>query len=269
MKPHWTGLALVVLATSAAAQTSPPDRAREAPRKEPRVREPSSASRPAERREGVALVSGAPEPRATRRPWMVEFTVRGADLAGEVLPLFKAQVGLEITYDGPPRAVTLPLVQPVPWEAALELVCQFTDTHLVRDHRDRLRLEDGWAGRLEVPRLVGRYDPALRGVPPPPPPRIPRLIITRGGTLAWGSVRPRHVGPARPWPGVQAPRSPQVGPRRVGPRVTGGPPKTGVAKTGVAKTGAARPWPTPYGVVRPKRVGPRKTGVGDQRPRRR
>lgn len=277
MRSSWQGVAACWLALSVPAlgQATDPPRSEspEAEEQRPKRRKGvtlSSGERP-RNRQGVTLASGERPERVTRQPWMVMFSVRDADLATEVLPLFERQVGIRIEYDGPARKVTLPLVRPLDWELALELVCQFTDTHLVEDFKGRLVIEEGWVGRLEVPRLTGRYDPALRHALPPR--RIPMIRIVRGRPLNWNHARParvgpRRVGPRRPWPGVEERANPRVGPLRTGPRERGGP-----SKVGVEKDRPDRPWPSSYGKIPrkregPRRVGPRETRTGNMRPKR-
>jgi hypothetical protein len=79
----------------------------------------------------------------------VLFTVKKADLKLEVLPIFEAQAGKRIVWSGEPRKVSLRLLKPIHWEDALDLVCQFSRTHITRDYSsNRLVLKDGWSGRL-------------------------------------------------------------------------------------------------------------------------
>ncbi len=110
--------------------------------------------------EEPAPVADAPAPVdeapvAPRRNEQVLFSVTKADLATEVLPLFEQQVGVSIRWHGEPRALTLRLSQPVHWEEALSLVCQFTRTHPTRDYQGRLVLKDGWGGDLGSGELDG------------------------------------------------------------------------------------------------------------------
>ncbi len=99
----------------------------------------------------AAPADAAPAPEAEvapRRNDHVLFSVTKADLATQVLPLFEQQVGVVVRWQGEPRALTLRLSQPVHWEEALSLVCQFTRTHPTRDYQGRILLKDGWGGDL-------------------------------------------------------------------------------------------------------------------------
>lgn len=96
---------------------------------------------------GAVDGSGPAQP-GRRRADHILIDVAKADLATQVLPLFEEQVGLTIVWRGDPRQLTLRLTQPVPWEEALSLVCQFTRTHPTRDYQDRIVLKDGWGGDL-------------------------------------------------------------------------------------------------------------------------
>lgn len=103
--------------------------------------------------------AAAPPPSPPRRSDQVLFSVTQADLATQVLPLFEQQVGVVIRWHGDPRTVTLRLTQPLHWEEALELVCQFTRTHPMRDYQGRIVLKDGWGGDLgdgDLEALQGR-----------------------------------------------------------------------------------------------------------------
>lgn len=77
----------------------------------------------------------------------VMFTVERRPL-DEVLGLFEQQAGIKIAWKGEPRPVSLRLKQPMQWNHALELVCQFTRTHLARDYQSRWVLKDGYGGTL-------------------------------------------------------------------------------------------------------------------------
>lgn len=97
----------------------------------------------------VAAAAATPEVEAApRRNQQVLFSVTKADLATQVLPLFEQQVGVVVRWLGEPRVLTLRLSQPVHWEEALSLVCQFTKTHPTRDYQGRIVLKDGWGGDL-------------------------------------------------------------------------------------------------------------------------
>lgn len=89
----------------------------------------------------------APATKAASAEMMV-LKVQKADLATVVLPEFERQVNVKIIWLGDPRPVTLRLTQPVHWQEALKLVCQFTKTHLTTDYQGRKVLKDGWGGEL-------------------------------------------------------------------------------------------------------------------------
>lgn len=109
-------------------------------------RPPAPAKAPAKQ----PAPASQPQPTENTRPRvaLVHFTVKDADLATEVLPLFERQAGIKALWTGDPRKVTLRLVKPIPWPDALDLVCQFTKTHPTRDYQDRLVLKNGWGGSL-------------------------------------------------------------------------------------------------------------------------
>lgn len=119
------------------------------PEPEPVAAKPAqTASAP---RQGVTASS--PAPAARRAPsnglpaGHVQFTVEKRPL-DEVLKIFEDQVGLRIAWRGEPRPVSLRLAQPMRWEDALSLVCQFTRTHVARDYQGRYQLKDGYGGTL-------------------------------------------------------------------------------------------------------------------------
>ncbi|MCW8139628.1 MAG: hypothetical protein KIT58_12090 [Planctomycetota bacterium] len=109
---------------------------------------PAPAQDEASRGQVEAVDGSGPAQPVRRRADHVLIDVTKADLATQVLPLFEEQVGLTIVWRGDPRQLTLRLMQPVPWEEALSLVCQFTRTHPTRDYQDRIVLKDGWGGDL-------------------------------------------------------------------------------------------------------------------------
>lgn len=72
-----------------------------------------------------------------------------ADLKTQVLPVIEAQVGITITWLGSRRQVNLPLKRSLPFTEAMDLVCRFSDTHLVKSYSGRYELRDGYQGQLE------------------------------------------------------------------------------------------------------------------------
>ena len=116
---------------------------------------PTAAATPAQPASRVRVSGSAPAPAAPARAaggarlpaGHVMFTVERRPL-DEVLRIFEDQVGLRIAWRGEPRPVSLRLSQPMRWEDALSLVCQFTRTHLARDYQGRYQLKDGWGGSL-------------------------------------------------------------------------------------------------------------------------
>jgi hypothetical protein len=105
---------------------------------------------------GITRSSGAPAvglKKAKHRPaGHVLLSVKNADLTKTVLPLFEKQVGVKIKWVGTPRKVSLRLVQPMPWQDALELVAQFTNTHVSTDHAGRVILKGKWSGFVDEKR---------------------------------------------------------------------------------------------------------------------
>ncbi len=111
--------------------------------------EPAAAPAPA-RRATIETTGGAAEAApAKRRPGEVLFRFEKADLARVVLPEFERQAQVKVLWDGEPREVTLRLHQPMPWRQALELVCQWTKTHVTKDYQGRLVLKPGYGGTLD------------------------------------------------------------------------------------------------------------------------
>jgi hypothetical protein len=106
----------------------------------------------------------APSESERRRAGTMLFTVKDADLSSDVLPLFQQQANVAITWIGEPRKISLRLTQPMPWEDALDLVCQFTKTHPARDYQGRLVLKDGWGGTLGSGEMAD-IDPSARRRP--------------------------------------------------------------------------------------------------------
>lgn len=82
------------------------------------------------------------------KPGMVLFRASKASLRGEILPKFEEQAGVRITWTGSERLVSIRMIHPMEWREALELVCQFTRTHVTTDYQGRLVLKDGYGGTL-------------------------------------------------------------------------------------------------------------------------
>lgn len=110
----------------------------------------------------VTVEKEARRPRPKIPRGSVLFRFRGADLKTEVLPLFLVQVGVKIKYQGTPRILTLKLNTAIGWEEALDLVAQFTNTHITEDRSGNLVLKNRWAGKLDP------KEPELEGELPPP-----------------------------------------------------------------------------------------------------
>jgi predicted small lipoprotein YifL len=72
-----------------------------------------------------------------------------ADLKSQVLPAIEAQAGVKITWLGSRRQITLPLKRSLPFAEAMDLICRFSDTHLVRAYSGRYELRDGYQGQLD------------------------------------------------------------------------------------------------------------------------
>tara|TARA_R110002072_G_scaffold202998_1_gene360961 strand:- start:43 stop:744 length:702 start_codon:yes stop_codon:yes gene_type:complete len=72
-----------------------------------------------------------------------------ADLKTQVLPAIESQAGIKITWLGTRRQVNLSLKRSLPFAEAMDLICRFSDTHLVRAYSGRYELRDGYKGQLE------------------------------------------------------------------------------------------------------------------------
>jgi len=72
-----------------------------------------------------------------------------ADLKTQVLPAIERQVGITITWLGSRRQVSLQLKRSLPFTEAMDLICRFSDTHLVKAYSGRYELRDGYQGQLE------------------------------------------------------------------------------------------------------------------------
>lgn len=193
---------------------------------------------------GVTLASGAKVEARDRQRGEVLINVQDADLTTVVLPLFYEQAGVSIRYRGAPKKLTLRLVHPVAWEDALEIVCQFTQTHAATDRHGRLVLRKRYGGQGpdEEPVLVARkVERSVAASAPrttlPEPPNIPRIRIGNpNGVARFGGGNARRVGPRRVGPR-------RVGPRRVGPRRVGTKRRAGPRRTTPRRQGPRRPLP--------------------------
>ena len=98
---------------------------------------------------GVSRVDGG-EPIRPRRlqPGQVLFHLEDADLATEVLPLFEQQAGIKLGVQADSRPVTLRLTQPVDWEVALDLICEFADVHVTKTHDGEVVVRNDYGGEL-------------------------------------------------------------------------------------------------------------------------
>jgi hypothetical protein len=112
---------------------------------------------------GTVAAEGGRSTSVRLAPGHVSFAFRGADLATEVLPTFQEQAGVTILWNGENRSLTLRLTDPLPWNEALELVCQFTKTHATKDWQGRLVLKDGWHGRATSETLADLTQDGQRG----------------------------------------------------------------------------------------------------------
>lgn len=72
-----------------------------------------------------------------------------ADLKSQVLPVIESQAGIKITWLGSRRQINLPLKRTLPFAEAMDLICRFSDTHLVRAYSGRYELRDGYQGQLD------------------------------------------------------------------------------------------------------------------------
>ena len=65
------------------------------------------------------------------------------------MPAIESQVGIKITWLGTRRQVSLSLKRSLPFAEAMDLICRFSDTHLVKAYSGRYELRDGYKGQLE------------------------------------------------------------------------------------------------------------------------
>lgn len=144
--------ALVLLGCASepdAAETEgPPTLEAEAPQPEPEAS--------VEQVEGIRVARAggatAPPPVERRRAAAEQgprVLINARDLTlREVLEQVEGQTGARIRWEGDERRLSLRLVRAMPLSEAIDLICQFTDTHLTRDYQGRLWLKDGWGGDL-------------------------------------------------------------------------------------------------------------------------
>jgi hypothetical protein len=110
----------------------------------------SGESAPKERvRTGVSSANGQAQARPRRlKPGEVLFHLENADLSTVVLPLLEEQAGIKLGLQTKSRPVTLRLVQPIHWEAALDLVCRFANVHVTKDHAGKIVVRNSYGGEL-------------------------------------------------------------------------------------------------------------------------
>lgn len=96
-------------------------------------------------------------------PGNVSIDFRNADLQKVALPLFSKQADVTVEYGGPPKNLSLRLLN-VPWRDALLEICRFTQTHVVPSQvHGRLELK---LGASDSKPLLDRFDPRTGGVGP-------------------------------------------------------------------------------------------------------
>lgn len=138
----------------------------------------------------AAVESEARRPRPKLPRGSILLRVKDADLKTHVLPVFLEQVGVRILYEGSPRKLTLKLNAPIGWEEGLDLVAQFTNTHITEDRHGNLVLKNAWGGKVEE-----EGKPEKKGTRPPhigPAPKRGGLRYT-GKRAPQSRVRPRRV----------------------------------------------------------------------------
>jgi len=161
-------LILSVAALGCLLACAPPEKKRRRRERPARAGQPSPEPSPE-----PSPVEPAPPPAPPER--QVQFEVVDADLAREVLPLFKEQAGVWIQYEGPPRTVTLALRNPVPWREAISIICTFTDGSLVDLGGGVFTL------RVKAPRVPGTGENELLvGIPDGPG------VTTEGDSVSVG-----------------------------------------------------------------------------------
>ena len=104
-----------------------------------------------DKRSQEAAYQGAPP------PGYVCFDFKNADLEKVALPLFSAQSGVKVDYKGTAKTLTLGFNNPVKWQDALGLICQWTQTHATRSAiPGRIELRLGYA---DPGPFLAKFDP--------------------------------------------------------------------------------------------------------------
>lgn len=155
-------LAVLMGCSSEKKPDQPQPRIEETPSKTPAAEEKVAAPskeepiaitiKKGDKKPAEAAFKGAPP------PGHVSFDFTNVDLATVALPLFSTQAGVIVEYHSKnARKVTLRLNQPVPWRDALGLICQWTQTHVIRSQiAGRLELKEGFA---DPAALLAKFDP--------------------------------------------------------------------------------------------------------------
>lgn len=110
----------------------------------------------------------APKPAKPRPPGTVAFVVENAGLRDQVLRLFAEQAGVEVIWRGEDRPVTVSIVEPLPWQTALEIVARFTNTRVRFDGERKATLFDAaepkkFSKAPKFPSLRGKKAPEGSG----------------------------------------------------------------------------------------------------------
>jgi hypothetical protein len=129
-----------------------PTRSNTAPTQSSSSEEPIAITiKKGDKRNQEASYQGAPP------PGYVCFDFKNADLEKVALPLFSAQSGVKVDYKGPAKTLTLGFSNPVKWQDALGLVCQWTQTHATRSPiPGRVELKLGYADPAP---FLAKFDP--------------------------------------------------------------------------------------------------------------
>mgnify|MGYP007046931938 CR=1 FL=1 len=114
--------------------------------------EPEPAAKPAKKRKRRRTRSGytkrADKSKEIPAGHVYLGVLKKADLKTQVLPAVSTQAGVVIVWHGEPRSLTITLKRALPWLEAMDLICRFTDTHLVRAYTGRYELRDRYVGEL-------------------------------------------------------------------------------------------------------------------------